>query len=155
MRILIIIFFFSISVSAQKTYQKIYFDNGNLKAEGWLVNNQKIDYWKFYHPNGNLKKEGAFSINKKTEYWYFYRENGTKEKEGHFINDVENKWWIFYDDIGYINYKCQLINNQKSGYCFKYKNKEIVKAEKYKAGKKIKEWMDLNSFKKENNLRDL
>jgi len=54
-----------------------------------------------------------------------------------------------------INHKCQLKNNQKNGYCLRYQNKKIVKAEKYKAGKKIKEWTDLKSFKKDNKLSDL
>jgi len=155
MRLLIIISLFSISISAQKSYKKTYFENNVLKAEGWIKNNQKTDYWKFYHQNGKLKQEGHFSSNKETEYWCFYRENGTKEREGHYINGLENKWWIFYDEKGYIYYKCQLINNKKSGYCFKYKNEEIIKAEKYNTGKKIKEWTDLKSFRKENNLRNL
>jgi len=54
-----------------------------------------------------------------------------------------------------INHKCQLKNNQKNGYCFHYKNKQLIKAEKYKAGKKIKEWTDMKSFIKENKLSDL
>ena len=33
--------------------------------------------------------------------------------------------------------------------------KQIVKASKYKNGKKIKEWTDFSSFKDENNLNDL
>ena len=36
-----------------------------------------------------------------------------------------------------------------------YKNEKLVSASKFKAGKKIKEWTDLKSFKEENNLSDL
>jgi antitoxin component YwqK of YwqJK toxin-antitoxin module len=69
---------------SQKTYQKTYFSNGNLKEEGWIYNNQKNDYWKFYHKKGGIKKEGHFKNNLETKYWYFYSKNLTVEKEGHF-----------------------------------------------------------------------
>lgn len=140
---------------AQKSYQKTYFDNGNLKSEGWIQNNEKTKYWKFYYENGTLKKEGRYYKDKETKYWYFYRADGTKVREGHFINGVKSKWWLFYDDMEIVDHKCQLKNNQKNGYCLMYKNKKLISARKYKNGKQLKEWTDLKSFKKENNLRDL
>ena len=54
-----------------------------------------------------------------------------------------------------INHKCQLKDNHKNGYCLMYKNEKLIAASKYKAGKKLKEWTDFLSFKKENNLSDL
>ena len=48
-----------------------------------------------------------------------------------------------------------LKNNKKNGYCLRYNQQKLVKAEKYQQGKKIKEWTDLASFKKENSLFDL
>jgi len=150
-----ILLFFCISVSAQKIYQKTYFENGNLKEEGWKQNNQKVDYWKFYHQNGSLQKEGHFSTNKEIKYWYFYRSNKTKESEGHFISGKKNKWWLFYNETEILIRKCQFKDNQINGYCFLYENKKVVKSEKYKAGQKIKEWTDMKSFRKENNLIDI
>ena len=150
-----IILLISLSVSAQKTYQKAYFDNGNLKSEGWLKNDQKNGYWKFYYQNGNIKKEGRFSKDKPIKYWYFYTKKGIKKSAGHFINGEKSNWWLFYDGFEKINHKCQLKHNVKNGYCLMYKNEELVSAAKFKAGKKIKEWTDLKAFKKENNLLDL
>ena len=49
----------------------------------------------------------------------------------------------------------QLKNNQKNGYCLLYKKQKLVKAVKFKNGKKIKEWSDFSSFKEENSLNDL
>ena len=105
--------------------------------------------------NGNLQKEGRYKNNKETKYWYFYRADKSKEKEGHFLNGKQDKWWLYYDDMGHINHKCQLKNNEKNGYCLIYDQEKIVKASKYKDGKKIKEWKDLESFKKDNKLSDL
>ncbi|MEQ6125255.1 hypothetical protein AAON49_13690 [Pseudotenacibaculum sp. MALMAid0570] len=147
---------FSILASAQKKkYHKAYFKNGNLKEEGWFKKDQKNGYWKFYYNNGTLKKEGHFKNNLETKYWYFYRRDASKKKEGHYEKGMQHKWWLFYDDSGNINHKCQLKNNQKNGYCLMYKMKKLVRAEKYHKGKKIKEWTDFKSFRKENNLSDL
>lgn len=139
----------------EKTYHKAYYKNGNLKEEGWIKKDKKNGYWKFYHKNGNLKSEGRFKDNLETKYWHFYRENKSKEKEGHFLLGKQNKWWLYYDDMGHINHKCQLKDNQKNGYCLMYKMEKLVKAAKYQNGKKIKEWTDFKSFRKENKLSDL
>ena len=155
MRLLISLLLFSTFIYGQSSYQKNYFDNGNIKSEGWTKNNKKIDYWNFYFLNGNLKKEGHFSEDKPIEYWYFYNENGIKQSEGHFDNGEKVNWWLFYDNFEKINHKCQQKHNQKNGYCLIYKNEKLVSAAKFKSGKKIKEWTDLKSFKKENNLLDL
>lgn len=149
------LFFISFIVFPQKTYQKKYFSNGSLKEEGWLEDSIKTNYWKYYYRNGQLKKEGNYKENLSIKYWYFYRQNGTLEKEGHFIRGKKSKWWLFYDIKGYVNHKCQLKNNQRNGYCLRYNRQKLVKAEKYQKDKKIKEWTDLESFKKENSLFDL
>lgn len=145
----------SFCINAQKKYHKSYYKNGQLKEEGWIVDSKKNGYWKFYFSNGVIQKEGHFLNNLKTKYWYFYRKNSTKEKEGHFKNDKKNSWWLFYTKNGEVNHKCQLKNNHKNGFCFRYHLKELISAEKYKKGKKIKEWTDLKTFKEENNLFDL
>ena len=146
---------FSTTLFSQKKYKKVYYKNGNLKAEGWTLENTKIDYWKYYHKNGNLKKEGRFKNDLETNYWYFYTENSTIEKEGHYKIGKKVNWWLFYDKDGNVNHKCQLKNNQKNGYCLIYNKRKLIKASKFKGGKKIKEWTDFSSFKKENNLNDL
>lgn len=149
------LFLFSISIFSQKKYHKSYFSNGNLKEEGWLKKNQKVNYWRFYHKNGLVKKEGHYKNNLPTKYWYFYRNDASKEKEGHFVKGKQNKWWLYYDNDGNVNHKCQLKDNQKNGYCLLYKKQKLIKAVKFKNGKKINEWTDFSSFRKENSLKDL
>ena len=65
MRLLIVLFLISTTSYGQNNYQRNYFDNRNLKSEGWLKNNQKNDYWKFYYKNGNLKKKVIFQKTKR------------------------------------------------------------------------------------------
>ena len=145
----------SIAVFSQKKYQKTYYNSGQLKEEGWVKNNQKNGYWTFYYKDGVKNKEGHYKNNKPIKYWYFYRQNSTKEKEGRYKNGKKNSWWLFYSKKGIMNHKCQLKKGQKDGFCFKYYQGKLNKAVKYLKGKKIKEWTDLKSFRKENNMSDL
>lgn len=89
--VFIVCFFITFSLVGQKIYHKSFYENGTLKKEGWLENNQKTDYWIFYYKNGNIKKEGRFKSNLPIKYWFFYRENSSKEKEGHFVNGIQSK----------------------------------------------------------------
>ena len=125
------------------------------KAEGWLKNDLKMGYWKYYHRNGKISEQGAYHSNKREKYWYFYDRNGKVEKEGHYVGGKNTNWWLFYDKYGKVNHKCQLSGGVKNGYCLQYQDEKLKSAEKYRNGKKIKEWYSFRSFKKENNLSDL
>ncbi len=140
---------------SQKHYQKNYFDNGNLESAGWIENGKKTKYWLTYYTNGKLKSEGHYKNGLRTKFWKLYTKTGTKESEGHFEKDKKIKWWIYYDKNGKVVHKCQLKNNQKNGYCLMYTNEKLTSAVKYALGKRIKEWTDFKSFKKENKLSDL
>lgn len=123
-----LLFFICFQSIAQKTYLKKYYPNKNLKEEGWILND------------------------KKTDYWFYYYENGNKKEEGHYQNNQKNNWWIFYDEKQSITKKCEFKNNKIDGLSIVYKNGEIIKAEKYILGKKVKTWTDLEEFKKDNNF---
>ena len=75
---------------SQKTYQKNYYKNGNLKEEGWIKDGFKQAYWIFYHSNGSIKEKGHYKNGLRNKYWYFYRQDATKEKEGHYANGAKN-----------------------------------------------------------------
>lgn len=141
--------------SEDSTYQKTYFKDGTVKSEGWMRFNVKNGYWKFYHENGKIASQGHFEYDKKEKYWYFYDTNRIRIQEGHFTKDKKVNWWLFYDKQGRINHKCQLNKGVKNGYCLKYLDNELMSAEKYMNGKKIKEWSSFNAFRKENSMSDL
>lgn len=133
-----------------KKYVKEFYNNGQLKAEGWQQMTVKTDYWIFYHPNGSIASKGHFKDNKRHGYWYFYHSEGALEKEGHFILNSAEDWWIFYE-IGSSNKsKFQFKNNQKDGICLRYKNKKLVKAERYHKDQKMGEWTSVRSFRRDN-----
>ena len=138
-----------------KEYYQEYYANGTLKAQGWKNGTDKEGFWEFYFSNGSLMKKGHFQNDLQEGYWYFYTESGHLKKEGHYSKGKKVMWWVFYNENGEIDHKCQLQKGVKNGYNLKYENEKLISAEKYLNGKKIKEWYDLNSFKRENNLFDL
>ncbi len=157
-KIFIITTFFLIfgNTSAErKMYHKEYYETGKLKAEGWLKNGVKNEYWKFYHQNGSISEQGNYKNAKREKYWYFYTQNNILAQEGHYKNGKKTNWWSFYDEKGHVSHKCQLSNGRKNGYCLKYMDEKLTSAEKYRNGKKVKEWFSFSSFKRENSLSDL
>jgi len=154
---LFVVFCLCISWNQEKenAYHKAFYSHGNIKEEGWLSENGKIGYWKFYHPNGVPSKHGHFKDGVREKYWYFYSPENTLLKEGNYTNGEMTRWWIFYNNKGTIIHKCQLKNGKKNGYCLKYKYEKITAAEQYSNGKKLKEWTNFSSFRRENKLSDL
>ncbi|MHA7056411.1 toxin-antitoxin system YwqK family antitoxin [Aquimarina sp. M1] len=147
--------FSSSQIAITKEYHREYYTDGAIKAEGWIMDNQKIDYWYTYHRNGNISEQGHYSNNKKNGYWYFYSQENKLIKEGHFIDNKAEKWWIIYD-IATSNIKDQVTrkyqyqNDKKNGYGLLYRKNKLFKAEKYIDDQKTGEWTDIYSFKKDN-----
>jgi antitoxin component YwqK of YwqJK toxin-antitoxin module len=139
----------------KKTYVKQTDTSGRIMAEGWMKGDTKQGYWRHYHPNGTLASQGNYHNDTRVKYWYFYHENEQKLKEGHYKAGIQVDWWIYYNEQGQLVHKCQLKNNQKNGYCLKYKNQRLIAASKFRKGIKIKEWTDFSAFTKENGLSDL
>lgn len=127
-----IFYIFIISVlfgnQSPKTYQKTYFDNGNIKSEGWIQNNLK------------------------TDYWFYYYENGRKKEEGHYKNDKKTKWWVFYDVNEEVVKKSKFENDKMDGLTIIYYKGNIIRAEKFLKGEKVKQWDSLSEFKKDNSI---
>lgn len=142
-------FFLFLSLTKkEKQFVRVFDAKENLQSEGWMLNNQKVDFWTFYYSNGSVSKKGHYNHNKKNGYWYFYNESGVLLKEGAFNNDNANNWWIFYTNDR--KKKIQYKNGVKEGYALIYKNNTLEKAERYSENKKIGEWTSYLIFKKDN-----
>ncbi|MBX2828770.1 MAG: hypothetical protein KTR22_11440 [Flavobacteriaceae bacterium] len=140
----------SLSENSEKSYEKEYYANGQLRAEGWQFMNVKTDFWIYYHPNGKVASKGHYSENRKNGYWHYYHANGKLEKEGHYKMGSAENWWIFYDIANQKTSKFQYKNNQKNGFSLRYNKKKLVKAERYKNNVKDGEWTSLSSFRRDN-----
>ena len=147
--------FFGNPSEDESLYHKESYEIGKIGSESWMHNGIKNGYWRFYHSNGKISEQGYYKNNQRIKYWYFYSPKGKKISQGHYVNGKKANWWLFYDASGKLNHKCQLSKGIKNGYCLMYKNTKLTSAEKYKNGKKIKEWFSFSSFRRENNLSDL
>jgi antitoxin component YwqK of YwqJK toxin-antitoxin module len=110
----------------------------------------QVEYSKIYFPNGTLKEEGWIIDAQKNKYWFFYSENGNKKAEGHFENDRKVNWWIFYDKYEKVVRKCEYKNNKLNGFVINYQEGAISSAEKYLQGKQIKYWNSMAELRKDN-----
>ncbi len=138
------------TAQAQLTYTKQLNPYHTVIAEGWLnANNQKIKYWKYYHDNGKVKEAGHYTNGKKTNYWYTYDALGNTISEGHYTNDKKTSWWIYYSN-NKVLCKTEYYEDNRNGYSLVYNNNDVVRIEQYKDNKKIKEWTDKASFKRDN-----
>ena len=99
---------------------KLYFANGELKAEGKYTNGVKTGRWTYYHKNGNVEQTGVYDKQGRPKgdwMWYYassellreeayldgmldgltteYNEDGTIIAEGEFIEGEEEGPWIY------------------------------------------------------------
>ncbi|MFC6268715.1 toxin-antitoxin system YwqK family antitoxin [Frigoriflavimonas asaccharolytica] len=117
---------FSLLHNVGEIYSKTYYENGNMKEEGWLIDGMK------------------------SNYWFTYYENGSKKSEGHYKNNKKIKWWVFYDSKENITKKCEFKNDKLNGLTIIYSGGNILKAEKYIDNRKVKTWTTIADFKRDN-----
>ncbi|WP_019037461.1 toxin-antitoxin system YwqK family antitoxin [Psychroflexus tropicus] len=146
MKIYITLICLLISLSGGRLdYVKSFYDNGNLKAEGWIKNELKQNYWYYYYPQGHVKSKGKFQDNKKAGYWFYYNETGLKTKEGHYKNGMATSWWNYYKEDTIVS--VELVDGKREGLALYKVNGKPVKAEYYVKGERTHEWFSLKEFR--------
>ena len=68
-----------------------FFKNGNVKAEGFFLNDLMEGEWKFYRENGQLWQVGTFTNGKKNGLWVRYNRNGEPEYRERFLDNKKVK----------------------------------------------------------------
>ena len=80
---------FPLGLLAQDMTQT-YHENGQLKAEGSLKNNQREGIWTLYHPNGEVNAKGNYTNNEPHSKWMFcFYPNGKVKKQGYLLNGLK------------------------------------------------------------------
>jgi hypothetical protein len=80
---------------------QIFFDAGNLAAEGELLKGKRIGKWHHFYDNGKLLAEGEYLAGLKTGPWSFYFGNGQPRSQGKFKEDVRQGEWLEWDRAGH------------------------------------------------------
>ncbi len=86
------------SLGVPKGLWRYYYENGSLRLEGNLEN-QQVGDWKYYYENGQLQKMGRLNGQREEGAWTYFYENGTLSKRGDYLQGKEQgKWTYFYED---------------------------------------------------------
>ena len=67
-------------------YNKIYYPNGSLQAEGKLLNGKPEGFWINYYPTGVKKSEGLRTNHLLDSIWVFYNIVGDTLSKIHYLN---------------------------------------------------------------------
>jgi hypothetical protein len=81
-------------------FQKIYFPNGIVAAEGEVSLGKRVSGWKHYYDNRALLAEGGYEQDLKSGEWVFFYGNGKLKTKGKFISDLKHGTWIEWDRAG-------------------------------------------------------
>jgi antitoxin component YwqK of YwqJK toxin-antitoxin module len=128
-----------------------YYENGNVKFHGYLIDSVKHGYCKHFFPNdnqikmqgnyrfniksgwfesyfmnGNIKSSGRYKKDVKEDFWTYYNPNKTKLKEGSYFSGMKNGLWIFYDSFGLKKSEMNYKNDINSGLTKKFINDSIL-----------------------------
>ena len=92
----------------------LFYKNGKIKYDGYLVDEKKEGYGKLYYKNGKLKYDGNWFDDKKEGYGKFNHING-EYYWGQWKNDFENGKGILYYKNGKIKYDGYWVKGKKEG----------------------------------------
>lgn len=123
-------------------YAKIYYDNGNLGAEGKYINrNIKEGLWKFYGVDGKLVVEINYTNGvpngKELKYW----RNGNVMEEKNWVNGKQEGLWAQYFETGKDRLKTRMINDKRNGvFYIYYPNGKYYAKGNYKDNLRTGQW---------------
>ncbi|MEA3392693.1 MAG: hypothetical protein U9Q91_06910 [Candidatus Marinimicrobia bacterium] len=99
---------------------KLFYDNGNVKEEGFVKKGNNKKTWKYYYPNGVLKSQGYYSKN----YYYDSSNVDTVVIDGYtMLMEKPLKIWFKKGRWKYYNENGVLIKTEL------YRNEELIKTE--------------------------
>lgn len=82
------------------SYEKEYYDDGNLLKEGPIVSNKRHGYWKTYYRSGKLWNESTFYEGVLNDTIKGYYTDGQVKYQGIYKNGQKTGVWLFFDEKG-------------------------------------------------------
>jgi len=84
-----------------KSYAKVHYETGEVKAVGKYVNQKKDSTWVYYDLDGYKRATEHYNKGLKDKVWYVYFPNGQVAEEKEYKNDFENGMWNQYRASGF------------------------------------------------------
>jgi antitoxin component YwqK of YwqJK toxin-antitoxin module len=80
--------------------EREYYESGQLRMEGPLVNRRREGLWKSFYEDGKIWSEGEYKDGLRDGITITYHPNGVKRFEGAFYKSKKSGIWKFWDDKG-------------------------------------------------------
>jgi len=126
-------------------YIRYDYQNGNIKDEGFYLNNIKHGWWRGFTESGIVLYFGQFDQNLKTKYWKYFYENGNICEEGIYNQGNKEGWWKKYNDSGDLIAMGTYINDLKEGlWQYFYSNGNLKAEGEFYRNKKVDWWKEYN-----------
>lgn len=97
---------------------KVFYRDGNLRAEGAYQDNLKVGTWKYYYRDGKLEQTGNYIAGKPNGTWNWYFPTGDLLREEEYLNGLEDGLSIEYSDSGTVIAQGEYIDGFKEGAWF-------------------------------------
>jgi len=111
-----------------------YYQNGNIKSEGFFSNNEPTGYWNYYYESGKLKMRGQLKGNSNYGLWKYYYENGQVSMEGNIYDGKREGEWRFYYESGTKKSRGNFKRGEKVGIWNHFYENSTVKAQAFYEG---------------------
>jgi len=124
-------------VGENKAMAKHYHPNGNIMAEGLLIDRKKDSIWNTYTTSAKLLEKGAYISGKKYGNWQTYFENGQVSEEMFFENDLEEGSFKVYFSDGSLRQEANYVNGFLEGLAsfFDAQGNKILKGKYYRGAR--------------------
>lgn len=119
---------------------KLYYETGELKAEGNFEDSKRIGEWTFYHKNEAIEHKAKYVDGLPQGKWTWYFDNGKLRREEFFRRGREDGTVTEYDLTGEIVVKGDYVNGLRDGEWFLNVGDHTEKG-KYLDGERNGEWI--------------
>jgi antitoxin component YwqK of YwqJK toxin-antitoxin module len=121
-------------------FWKLYYDSGELKAEGEYENSNRIGEWTFYHKNGEVEHRAKYVEGLPQGRWTWYFDNGKLRREEYYRRGKEDGESTEYDEDGNVIAQGEYLSGYKDGQWF-YNVGDHTEKGTYLDGERNGEWI--------------
>ncbi len=119
---------------------KLYYDSGQLKAEGDYEDSKRTGDWTFYHKNGAVEHRGKYEEGLPQGKWLWYFDNGKLRRDEFYRRGREDGSVVEYDIEGEVISKGDFTAGYKEGEWFYHVGDHTEKGA-YRDGERTGEWV--------------
>lgn len=94
---------------------KLYYETGELKAEGQYENSLRVGDWIFYHKNGEIESKGKYVEGLPHGQWKWYYDDGKLRRQEFYRRGKEDGESVEYDNEGNVISEGEFISGLKEG----------------------------------------